>query len=262
MQNYRCSDLTTCILWCVLRMRRCESTRLSLCASEISHLPSTVMSLLKSVSDHLQNVSTLRRLLFAVKYLSRDLPNFWSIALEFATGHTSDADTAIVSALIENLESFDEKAFQNDEELTREIINWRSDGRPLGIVLISRKSQCVVCKSSLMLRKDRAASIVVYDDTLGPCPGSHFHKVCTRRSCSIRQYYGYHTATASTEPEIIYDDDWKENKYFVSSSVTAFSMQMLVQMDSQILIGQLSYMQIANIFNNIHHTIQGKSVSR
>ena len=53
------------------------------------------------------NISTLRRLLFAGNYLPRDLPNFWVIALEFATGQkleNSQLDPNVVSTLIGNIE--------------------------------------------------------------------------------------------------------------------------------------------------------------
>ena len=146
----------------------------------------------------------------------------------------------------------DAKAFANDDKLTREITGIKgANGRPIGIALISPKQYCCVCSGALVLRKDRGASIVVYDERLGPCPGTHFHKICTRKSCTVRQYYGYHS---NQEATVVYDDDWKTNQYFVSSSLTAFSVKMLIQIDSQIVFGQLSYKQIADIFNNVHNT--------
>jgi hypothetical protein len=44
-----------------------------------------------------------------------------------------------------------------------------------------------------------------------------------------------------------------EYEYFVSSSLTAFSLRTMREVDAQILIGQLSYQQIADMFNHIHH---------
>ena len=37
------------------------------------------------LAKHIQDVSVLRRLLFAVVFLSPDLPMFWGVVLEFAT---------------------------------------------------------------------------------------------------------------------------------------------------------------------------------
>ena len=46
--------------------------------------------------------------------------------------------------------------------------------------------------------------------------------------------------------------DWNENKYFMSSQETAFDLQLLVRFDVQLLIGQTSYKQTAEIYNIIH----------
>ena len=48
--------------------------------------------------------------------------------------------------------------------------------RPLGLVLITPEKCCIVCGQKLTLRRDRPASITVYDDNLGPVPGLHFTK--------------------------------------------------------------------------------------
>ena len=48
-------------------------------------------------------------------------------------------------------------------------------------------------------------------------------------------------------------DNWIEYQYFVSSSLTAFSLRTMREVDAQILIGQLSYQQIAEIINHVHY---------
>ena len=50
--------------------------------------------------------------------------------------------------------------------------------KPLGIVLVSEKKVCVLCKRELVIRKDRPSYITVYDIQIGPAPGMHFHKIC------------------------------------------------------------------------------------
>lgn len=49
-----------------------------------------------------------------------------------------------------------------------------------------------------------------------------------------------------------YDWDWQSLPYFMSSRETAFAIEMLQRLDSEILIGQISYKQRADIYNDIH----------
>ena len=197
----------------------------------------------------------MRRLLFVAAHLPRELPNFWGIAVEFAIDgkverNCIDPDTA--ASIVENIRSFDKCAFETDEGLLQQLIGCTpSAGRPLGIVLVSDEKCCTLCGQALTLRRDRPTSIVVYDDNLGSVPGSHFHKTCTNKLCTLTQYYGYYT-TGSESSQVFYNADWSIHRFFVSSSLTAFSMRMLKRIDSDVLIGQLSYMQIADIFNHVH----------
>ena len=48
----------------------------------------------------------------------------------------------------------------------------------------------------------------------------------------------------------LYDPDWMENTYFVSSSETAFEMCLLTKFDVELLHGQISYKQRAEIYNH------------
>ena len=118
--------------------------------------------------------------------------------------------------------------------------------KPLGIVLISKKKEFVCCKKELIIRKDRPLYVTVYDSNIGPVPGTHFHK-----TCSITQYYGYYS-TGEDKSQVCYDSDWATNDYFVSSSLTAYSMSVIRHVDSQIVIRQLSYKQISDMYNHVH----------
>lgn len=128
--------------------------------------------------------------------------------------------------------------------------------RPLGIVLISPEENCILCGEQLSLRKDRPSAVVVYDDNLGSVPGSHYHKCCSSRAaCTLTQYYGYYTVLGDDgSSHILYNSSWKQLAYFVSSRETAFTLSILHRLDSEVLIGQLSYMykQRADIFNHVH----------
>ena len=125
-------------------------------------------------------------------------------------------------------------------------------------MLVSNKV-CVLCKKELVTRKDRPSYITVYDNQLGAVPGMHFHKIYPSKVYCLTQYYGYYS-TGGAKSQVYYDSDWATNDYFVSSSLTAFSMSLIQQVDSQVLIGQLSYKQISDIFNV--HSGQQVAVSR
>lgn len=116
----------------------------------------------------------------------------------------------------------------------------------MGVVLISSETECCQCGKLLNLRRDRSSTIVIYD----PNPGTHFHKVCSNSNCSVVQYYGYYSTGSGQSKG--YNANWMSLPWFVSSSLTAFSMDLLRRVDSEILIGQLSYKQIADIYNNIN----------
>lgn len=204
------------------------------------------------VAKYLQDASVLRRLLFAAVFLSPELPAFWEVVLEFATkGKLSkySVTSEQIRALTENLQALNESAFTTDCKLQQELLSLHLPGKkPLGVILISPISSCLLCGCELQLRKDRHAPVVLYDINLGTIPGAHFHKFCTNRTCSLTQYYGYYR----TQGKAIFNQDWAALPYFLSSSETGFSLELLWQLDANILIGQMSFKQQADIYNYVH----------
>lgn len=209
--------------------------------------------MLSTFSKYTEDVSVLRRLLFAVAQLPEDLPNVWEIATEFATKNKTNCtmDVETVKVLVDNLREFDSDAFESDQKLFQDLLRAPMK-KPLGLVLMPNRNKCILCKSELKLRKDRPASVVVYDDNIGTIPGSHFHKICTNKSCSYVQYYGYYTC-GSSPSKVFFNDDWESLPYFVSSRETVFSMTALKRFNSGILLGQLSFKQSADIYNHLHN---------
>lgn len=204
------------------------------------------------LAKYFQDVSVLRRLLFAVAFLSPELPMFWATVVEFATaGKVSKCSVTPdqVRALTENIQALNAAAFETDHALQKELIFLHLPGKkPLGIPLISPSSSCLLCGCQLQLRKDRHAPIVIYDAKYGTIPGAHFHKFCPKRTCSFTQYYGYY----STQNQIIFNSDWSSLPFFISSRDTAFSLDILKQLDANIMIGQISFKQQAEIYNYMH----------
>ncbi len=224
------------------------------------HSSVAVNKMLKHLSQSFSELSVLRRLIFAIVSLPKDLPDLWNIAIKFAAGenvHLSESDVKIA---IENLKEMDAAAFSKDSELLAELMKCESGklSKPLGIVLLSSIQFGRECSKPLLVRKDRPSSIVMYDDILGTVPCTHYHRYCSSRRCDYKQYYGYHTKGGSSE--VLYDSDWESLPYFVSSRETAFSNKLLCRINGEILVGQLSFMQCADLYNHLHnyHTPTGE----
>ena len=216
------------------------------------------------LAKYIQDVSVVRRLLFAVVFLSPDLPMYWGVVLEFATAGKvprSSVTPNQVKALVENIETLDMTAFQTDHALQREMIFLTITGKkPVGIPLISPRTSCLLCGSKLQLRKDRHAPIVLYPIQHGTVPGAHFMKFCPKRTCSFTQYYGYYTIL----DKVTFNTDWNSLDYFLSSRDTGFSLEILRRADANTMIGQLSFRQQASIYNytNGYPTADSQELSR
>ena len=217
------------------------------------------------LSKYFSNVSEVRKLLFALVHLPEDLPDRWDIALAFAIGNRRTSSFAITAeqlrTICENLQDIDSEAFSTDRALTSGILEY-PENKPLGVVLLSKKKTCQKCGSSLLLRKDRPSSVIIYHDTMGSIPGTHYHKYCTNKKCNFVQFYGYHTfKSSSSEYGIYFDSDWNTHSYFVSSRETAFDMMLLHRFNSQILLGQQSFKQCSDVYNYLHLQLQKEGVS-
>lgn len=223
--------------------------------------PSGVNSLLawfkmqSSLQLKIRDISVVRRIGFAATFFPRSMPAYWESVTRFGVLHRqarSDLTPEQVRLLVENLDVLDKEAFTSDEDLLHEIVDMprpAGDG-PLGIVLISAKETCTLCGSKLNMRVDRPSRVTLYDDHLGAFQATHFTKYCRKQGCSHQQYYGFSTNGDSSE--VTYDPDWQSLPYFLSSQETGFAVDMLRRLDSEILLGQISYKQRAAIFNDIH----------
>ena len=189
-------------------------------------------------------------------YLPKDIPEYWSVVAWFAShgnpGKTISPDS--VKIAVENLQMISEKAFVKDQVLIQEIHSLCPtplSSLPLGIVLVSPRSTCPLCNGDLLIRNDRPSHITIYTETWGTVVGTYYHKICQqfRKGCTYRQYYGYNTASGISVATPTYDSDWEGLDYFVSSSETAFELGMLRKFDGELLLGQISYNQKAEIYN-------------
>ena len=111
----------------------------------------------------------------------------------------------------------------------------------------SPETQCVLCAQPLSLRRDRPTSVVLYGNLSGPVPGTHYHKICSNKVCTLTQYYGYYTSGGETS-QVFFNANWNYLPWFMSSFLTCFSMDFLRRVDSEVLIGQLSYKTFSTIF--------------
>ena len=212
---------------------------------------------LRRFSEYVQEVSVLQRMTCAVAHLPYELPNLWNIVVEFgAVGRETTITTERARVLLQNLEDLDEEVLKFAKsttlflELVHFIPNCTKSSSPIGVVLMSPRKTCQKCNTPLTIRGDRPSHVTVFDDVLGTLPGTHYHKYCRKVGCNFHQYYGYHTLGDSGE--VHYDSEWASLSYFVSPQRTAFSMRFLVTFDADLLFGQVSYKQRAEIYNYVH----------
>ena len=81
--------------------------------------------LLGVLAKYIQDVSVLRRLLFAAAFLSPELPIFLGLVVEFATSgniYKSSITPELAKTLIENIQAFSAAAFESDHALQKEVI--------------------------------------------------------------------------------------------------------------------------------------------
>ena len=139
-----------------------------------------------------------------------------------------------VKAIVENIQALNSAAFETDNSMLKKLISLDIPGKkPLGFILISPSTTCLRCGSQLKLRKDRHAAVTIYDYKLGTIPGAHFHKICPNRTCSVTQYYGYHTLRA------ILCSTLTGNPFHTLLLLVTLSFRLifLKQLDAHILIG-------------------------
>ena len=204
----------------------------------------------------LKDISVIYRMCFAARSLSSDSPNYWSLVSKFAVEgkekHSLSPDEARI--FVENMHILHSDIFDTEEKLTRNLIklpkNDPCQPERIGFVLVSLTENCPSCQVHLYTRQDRAASAVIYHHNLGTIPAIHYTKYCRKKGCSYQQHYGYHSNADSNG--IIYDSDCLSLPYFMSSRETAFDMELLNRFDVNILIGQISYRQAADIYNYYH----------
>ena len=153
--------------------------------------------------------------------------------------------------LLENLQELNCVAFKTDTQLLKELVEFPlSNNKPIGLVLISDHKNCLSCNAKLLIRRDRPATVIVYTDSMGSVIGSHFHKYCSNINCHFVQYYGYNSSGESNK--VYYNQKWKSLPYFVSSRETVFSLSLLNCFNAEILLGQMSFKQCADVYNHIN----------
>lgn len=95
--------------------------------------------LFEELSDYLESPSVLKRMLFAVVNLSRDLPDYWTIVRNFGISGADDKSltSTKVKALVKNLQYLDKDLFLSDKNLMELLMKEQGrDGKAIGIALI------------------------------------------------------------------------------------------------------------------------------
>ena len=127
------------------------------------------MAMWQEINGVLPDVSSLRRLLFAVKQLPKDTPNYWSIVCEFVFPGKLDVDQDKVRVLVENIHFLNTEAFATDKTLHDELKLCSIDSKlPMGVVLISSNQTCGLCSGKLLVRSDRPSYMTLYSNEWEP----------------------------------------------------------------------------------------------
>ena len=200
------------------------------------------------------DVSILKRLIFAAKNINAAPPGYWNLVRGFGFKYYSEKpNLSNIQTFIENLASLDKESFFSDAELFTELYQFEGyHGHPLGILLISSKDTCRNCAGKLNVCGDRPSFPMVYNEDIGTIHGTHFRKHCENQSrgCHFVQHYGFYTTDGIDG--VIYDEDHCTLPYFMSTSMTAFQTTILKCFTAQMLIGQMSYKQKAEVYNYYH----------
>lgn len=209
--------------------------------------------MMEPLASAVPDVAVVRRMLFATKSLPPDCPQYWDVIRDFATrGSSITLESGQVQALMENTQFFSAPAFHFDHQLQRELtmLPRPPDGQPLGVILISPKTRCCICGGNLITRIDRPSAVTLYTNNMGTAPAKHYRRHCHKKGCDVVQHYGFFSA--SRFEGVQYDEDWANLQHFISSQETAFELSMLERFDAELLIGQVSHKQKAEIYNHIH----------
>lgn len=203
------------------------------------------------MNSALKDLSVVHRLCFAARMLPIGTPNYWKIVSSFGIQGKSGLKLLPEEArvFIENLLLLNEEVFKSDICLIKELVRIPKCFDKIGMVLVSSVEDCVCCKSKLYIRSDRSTAAIVYDHDLGPLLAIHYTKYCRKTGCSLQQHYGYYSVD---NKEVIYDNNALELPYFMCSRETGFSVSNLKQFDAECLLGQISYKQGAEIYNDYH----------
>ncbi len=107
---------------------------------------------------------------------------------------------------------------------------------------------------SLLVKADRPSKIVLYTEQFGTIHGTEYRKICKRfrAGCSFVQHYEYHTNGG----DVVYEDDSLSLPYFISTRETGFQTSLLQRFDIKILIGQLSYKQRSDRYDEAKKTLR------
>ena len=199
------------------------------------------------------DITVLRRILFASAHIPKEMPHYWEEVVGFAyDGIDKKPRIEEVKVLLENIHCLEQRAFHTDVELLAELHTHKGiQNHPLGVVLISPNTTCQLCGGDLLIRSDRPSTLTLYTDNMGTVLATHFRKYCHnyRKGCSFTQHYSYHSTSGDDGTEVIYDVNWDNLPYFLSSNQTAFSTTFLSKFEAEILLGQMSYNQKSDVYN-------------
>lgn len=149
-------------------------------------------SALEDFVKNSSNIMAIRRILFAVTHLPKEMPDHWKTLKSFSR---TDLSLAELQVAVENFHCLNSAVFSTDQQLLQEICFGQGSTKPIGVVLVSSKNKCGACGAKLVTRSDRPRNVVLYSENAGTLPATHYRKICSRarHGCSFVQHYGFHS---------------------------------------------------------------------
>ena len=111
-------------------------------------------------------------------------------------------------------------------------------------IIVSKLTHCRECNSKLQIKQRNPKLITLYNSSEGTEHAEKYTKFC--RICSIYEHAGYYS---KDDKRIIDMANYHRYEIILSTDETAFSKKMLETYQWELVIGQISFLTKANIYN-------------
>ena len=127
---------------------------------------------------------------------------------------------------------------------------YMEEGIPVGAILISNRENCRQCERKLLLDTSWK-TVVIYHLTRGTYLGCRLTKKCNK--CKIYEHYGFYSKDGTR----MFDKNFKENEFLLSTENTAIDMNILLYFKQEFVQGAMPFKSKATVYNMFHGYTDG-----